>query len=1272
MPRLVICLLGPFQVLLDGEPVRCLHSASLRGCLSLLAVESEREHPRRRLADLLWPEQPDRAARSNLRYVLSDLRHALGDVVPETTGKREHLSGSPFLIVTRETVRLNPEADSWLDVREFEWLADAARACGDIQNECELLQAAAHLYRGPLLEGYAYSNSAAFEDWLLWTREQYQRRMIEVLHRLVECHEASGRYEAALVAARWQVQLEPLDEEAHRQLMRSLAGSGQRNAALAHFEQWRETLEKELGAEPMRETTALYDGIRKGALLPFLRESKSQAGPGRSSLEQAPARCGSGAKRSAPGDGAEPAPTGEPGPGLVRPSRFVARQKELARLNQHLAEMLQGHGQVVFVTGEAGSGKTALLREFVRQALGTCAEVVAAYGTCNAATGMGEPYLPFREIMYLLSGDVEAQRAGGAIDSELARRLWSLLPSVAQAIVDQGPGLIDHFISRDTLLMRTESVLLGRTHHAPWHSKLVELRQGRLEGGDGQRAGSVPPDICEQVARVLAEVSRHAPLILTLDDLQWIDTASADLLFYLGRHLEGRHILVLAAYRSPDVSLALPVGRHPLLTVIRELQRDSGRVAIDLDETERRAFLDALLDGEPNRLGADFRDSLCAHTSGHALFTIEMLRELQERGSIVRDAGGRWVAGSDLDWSQVPARVEAVIAERIDRLSEAGQALLAAASVQGEEFTAELAVRVAGMERGEILRLLSNVLQKEHRLVYATRVVWLGEGRISLSRYRFQHALFQEYLYRRLDPVARVRLHELTGEALEQAYAGHTADVAVQLAHHFELAGFVDRAADYWFEAGEQAMHLFAYREARSDFSRSQELLTALPRTPNRTRRQQRAWLAHAWSSSVLGGWGDPSRASAASSALTLAEQSVRTGDVQGDPTGYGADAQLLQAMVLLSRGELASAIAVGQQMLHGAAATGDRQGSMLANYVLGVAAGFSGEPLLSCDYLEAGLGLYSEAEDEHLACEIVGDFKAGFHFWLGFALWGLGYSDRAARILAEGIERARRVDQSLFLGTLLSTYISHRILVRTDADLERLIAELAQLVAVKKMEPLSGLVEFDRGWLLVRRGNTSEGLNQMTRGAESYLRGSTRVGACMHLATLAMTALQAGRSQEGLIAIEWAVPLQQAGLGRFFEAELQRLRVELLLQDLSHKRDELTVDSGVMPEAEAALCGAIETARARGLRFFELRAVMTLARVWRRAGRLAEALTMLEDTYSWFTEGLDLPDLQDAQRLLNELRLEQDERQCRRPPPPPPPAPSSPNPTPTHSPPRP
>jgi ABC-type oligopeptide transport system substrate-binding subunit/DNA-binding SARP family transcriptional activator/predicted Ser/Thr protein kinase len=504
----------------------------------------------------------------------------------------------------------------------------------------------------------------------------------------------------------------------------------------------------------------------------------------------------------------------------VRPV-FVARERELARLDEHLKATLDGHGRVLFITGEAGRGKTALLAEFARRAQEAHAELIVASGNCNAYSGVGDPYLPFRDVMGLLSGDVEAKWAAGVITREHACRLWSLSSHTVQALVDDGPDLIDVFVSGAGLVRRAAARAPGG---ASWQKRLKEL---------AEREKAVPGDLeqrqlFEQYTQVLCTLAARHPLLLMLDDLQWADTASINLLFHLGRRLGGSRILILGAYRPSEVALGRPSagwggeGRHPLEPVINEFKRLFGDIHLDLGQmtpAEGREFVDAFLNTEPNRLGEDFRQALFRHTRGHPLFTIELLRDMQERGDLIQDEEGRWIEGPALAWEALPARVEAVIEGRIGRLESELRDILTVASVEGEDFTAQVVARVQEIGERQLLRQLSQELEKRHGLVRERGEVRVGRQR--LSRYRFGHVLFQQYLYNGLSLGERRLLHGEIAALLEELYAGCTDQIAVQLARHYAEAGEGEKAVDYLLQAGDQARLAYAHQEAVDHYQRA-------------------------------------------------------------------------------------------------------------------------------------------------------------------------------------------------------------------------------------------------------------------------------------------------------------------------------------------------------------------------------------------------------------------------------------------------------------------
>jgi DNA-binding SARP family transcriptional activator len=260
MSQLTISLLGPFQVTLNGQPVVRFEADAARALLAYLAMAPTTAFRRDALAALLWPRQPESNARHNLRQTLLRLRRAIGD------GE----ASPPFLKITRTTIQFEPDSDYELDMVVFGDLLSAAKQHphNSIQ-ECGLcmdrLQLAVELLRGDFMAGFSL-NSTPFEEWMVIQQEALHRRAIDLLYLLADCCEKLGRYEKAQYYARRQIELEPWHEPAYRQLMRTLALSGQRYAAVLQCKVCNRILTQEFGLEPEEETTALCEVIRLGRL----------------------------------------------------------------------------------------------------------------------------------------------------------------------------------------------------------------------------------------------------------------------------------------------------------------------------------------------------------------------------------------------------------------------------------------------------------------------------------------------------------------------------------------------------------------------------------------------------------------------------------------------------------------------------------------------------------------------------------------------------------------------------------------------------------------------------------------------------------------------------------------------------------------------------------------------------------------------------------------------------------------------------------------------
>jgi predicted ATPase/DNA-binding SARP family transcriptional activator len=366
---LEIRLLGPIEIRLSGAAL-ALRYDKLRALLAYLAVESARPHPREALAALLWPEAPDADARRNLSQALFNLRQALG-----AGGSAE----TPYLLASRETLQFNPASAHTVDTREFEalWAACAAHvhASPSTCAECAARwQAAVQLYRGDFLQDFYLPDSTGFEEWTLLQREDFRRRALAALAHLAAYFERQADYEQSVNYTRRQLALEPWREEAHRDLMRLLAVSGQRSAALAQYEAARKALAEELGAPPAAETETLLAQIKAGEW----ERPREAAAPAAPDIQAVPL----------------PLPL----------TAFVGRTRELADLARLLAEP---DCRLLTLTGPGGIGKTRL--------------AIQAAAVQASAFALGAVWVPLGNVAHT-----------GQLMTTVADALGVSLPSTAQ------------------------------------------------------------------------------------------------------------------------------------------------------------------------------------------------------------------------------------------------------------------------------------------------------------------------------------------------------------------------------------------------------------------------------------------------------------------------------------------------------------------------------------------------------------------------------------------------------------------------------------------------------------------------------------------------------------------------------------------------------------------------------------------------------------------------------------------------------------------------
>ena len=1164
---LEVRLLGAFELRSAGRLLD-LPSRPAQSLLAYLILNAGSLHRRERLAGLLWPASTEESARNNLRQALWRIRAAL----PGGEGEDR-----PYVIADNFTIGFNREARFRLDVAILEGeTAD--------EGDADKLISALVAYAGELLPGF-------YEDWAVLERERVRAVFERRIQKLLELFLREGRWAEAIEWAERWIAMGTAPEPAYRTLMIADYGLGDSSAAAAVFRRCAEALQRELGVNPSRQTEEVFSQIRDGTLA--LRDADFGSippPPAPVEAAQAPAFLKAGGEERD-----RPHPV------------FVGRERELGRLVGFLERSCSGEGLTVIVTGEPGIGKTALLRRFALEAQALHPDLIVASGSGNALTGAGDPYLPFRDVLAMLTGDVEQKWIGGAITGEEARRLWSILPLAVEALHTHGPDLVGSFLPAPALLARACSHAEATLAWLAPLQRMVERSALRpIDAAIRQK------DLHEQYTRVLQILSKAHPIVLILDDLQWADEDSLGLLFHLSRRTRDHRILVLGATRSPGAEAEGHPERRWLAEILLELRRAQGDVQLDLGidgEGEAQSFVEAYLDSEPNGLDETFRHELLRHTGGHPLFTVELLRAMEGRGDIVRDDHGRWVRGRGLSWEDLPARVEGVIDERLEALDEGQLDILRLASVEGEEFTAEVISRVWNSDAREVVGQLSEALDRQQRLVSALGSRLLGATRLSV--YRFRHILFQKHLYSRLDSVQRAYMHQDVGNALEAIYGEHANEFAVQLAHQFSRAGLARKALAYLQEAAESAKRISAHTEAVAHLRNALQLAQSLPEEPERRKIELGLQTSLGVSLIAVRGYASPEVEGAFRRAHELCQG--LEGSPPLFPVLYGLRA------FYLARAGYTAAHELGRQLLAIAEGAQDRELLVEAHQAFGTTLFYMGEFKSAREHLETCLSLYDVQHDFGHAIRYGQDPAVACYSYLSLTHWAQGESRKAREACARAISHAERIAHpfSMTLALIFAALLARE---RGQDGIAREHAQAAEALSAENGFAFwHAAARILVGVLRVQAGER-DGVAQILEGLASWQETGSQLGRSYYAGLLASALLQLGELDQGLQIVDEALGSAGSTGERLNLAELHRIRAVAL--------DGL----GRTAEADHSLGRAIEVAHTQGAAAYQLRAALDLRRMRRGEDNAERAL---REAYSLLPDPGEGPESEEARRAL-------------------------------------
>ena len=847
---------------------------------------------------------------------------------------------------------------------------------------------------------------------------------------------------------------------------------------------------------------------------------------------------------------------------------IVGRRSEVAALEQCFQHAAQGARQFVFLSGEAGIGKTTVI-DMLLARLGPVRAMRIARGQCAEHYGEGEPYLPILEALGQLSC---------------------------------GPHQRD--------------VLAVLRRYAPlWLVQLLGvLSEAEMERLQHHVQGTTAARMLRELAEALDVLTADAPLLLVLEDLQWSDRSTVEVLAYLAQRRGTARLLVLGTYRPVEVA----IHGHPLRGIVQELcgRRQAVELRLELLPAEEvTTYVTGRLGGP---VAAPLAAFILERTEGNALFLVNIVEHLVQQGWAVQREGA-WTlrAGTEAQVASLPEGVRQLLLRRLQALPPEVCRVLEAASVVGEEFA--VAVVAAGSQSPveDVEAVCEGLAAQQHLIDDVGLTVW-PDG-TSGGCYRFQHALYQQVLYEQLGSARRGQLHRHIGARLEAGYGARAGEIAAQLAVHFERGGETPQAVHYWQQAGENAVRRNTHHEAITALSKGRTLLATLPESPERTRHELALLLALGELLRTTKGVGSPEVGDVYTRAYALGQQ-------------VGETPQLARALWGLSQfhlqqGQVATAGALAQQFLDLAQRQPDTDFLVEGQFVMGTIASYRGDFLAARAYLEHSCRLADTVQSPSPLLR--GGFVRGVTSRTSLArvLWTLGYNDQARQRGQEALTLARQGDH---IPTLAYAEYFVAIVCQCRRDVAATQAHADALLAVAAVQRLALRSEQGRllrGWALAMQGEAAAGVAHLRQALASPDVGPESLRSHW-LAALAEAYGRAGQPQAGLQVLDKTVTLIATTEMRWWEAEVYRLQGELLLQ----------LPSPEVPQAEAAFLRALDVARRQQAKALELRAALSLSRLWQGQGKREDSRQLLVEIYSWFTEGFDTPDLQEAKALLDAL----------------------------------
>jgi DNA-binding SARP family transcriptional activator len=690
----------------------------------------------------------------------------------------------------------------------------------------------------------------------------------------------------------------------------------------------------------------------------------------------------------------------------------------------------------------------------------------------------------------------------------------------------------------------------------------------------------------------------RGPLVLLLDDVQWCDRDTLEWLHYLLCFDPQAPLLVVGTARVENL-----MDNDALLRLLNGLRRTDQLAEVKLESLSEEAsfaLADHLSGGELDR---SLAHPLYVGSEGNPLFIVEMLRLQTTDGSRVSVAQRERMVSATLS---LPPKVRTVLEARLAQLTPSARELASLAATIGREFTFALLAEASICGEDNLVRDLDEL--------WSRRII-REQG---ADAYDFSHDRLREVAYDGLSTARRRLLHHYVARALEvQCVEGRGTEFA-QIARHFQRAGQPEQAIPYYGKAGEAAKRTFAYAEAVALYGRALELLRSSPPSPDRNQRELELLIALGVPLILARGHADPDVECVYSRAWELCGQSRNP-------------AQCFQVLVGLRRfhffsGDLRKAHDLGEEII--AQTKNLEEPALVARAHM-----HHGETLYrmgafpqAYDHCVVGFDLYETIGHDTFLLDYGFDVGVCCLIFIAIALQYMGHVDQARSQAQRALSLADKVDHPFTscMGRIFAAFLYR---LRRDVRMTESTTESALKIAETYGFAMptawgKGL----RGWLLVQQGHGEEGIGQIQQCLTDCRSIGTSILLINALADLCQAYAQKGEVAKADHALKEALALMQAIEERCWDAELHRLRGQIALL----RQEEAA--------AEAAFQHAMEIAREQEAKLLELRAVVCLSRLWRSQNKTQEARSLLRAIYGWFSEGLDTPDLQEAEALLRTL----------------------------------